>query len=97
MSIDFDGSKTDVGYAYFAKQSRGTDLDDLQDTLSFDNINQSTTNYIGTTLLQKNYGLYVSILNNPVHLSVYLNLETFRYSAVGFYETNLVSRFILLY
>jgi len=65
----------DVGYAYFAKQSIGTDLDKLQDTLSFDNINYSTTNYNGTTLLQKNYGLYTSILNNPIHLSINLNLK----------------------
>ena len=43
--------------------------------MSFDNIDYSTTNYIGTTLLQNNYGLYISILNNPIHLSINLNLK----------------------
>ena len=74
-NISFDGLKTQVGYAYFAKESRNFDLDSFQDTLSFDNISEKTTDYIGTTLLQKNYELYVSILNNPIQLDINLNLK----------------------
>ena len=66
---------SEVGYAYFAKEDYSAELDKLQDTLAFSIIRESTTLYNGTPLLSKNYGLYISILNNPVHLSINLNLK----------------------
>ena len=70
-----------IGYAYFAKEitqelgvlDNGLDTDTR--TLSFQNYTQDGKTYIGDTLLDKNYNLYKKILNNPIYLPIYLNLN----------------------
>ena len=83
-NISFNGTQSSVGYAYFAKEKFSTGLDSNTDTLSFDNINESTINYIGTTLLEKNYRLYIDLLNSPIHLSINLNLKPLDMQKVDF-------------
>jgi hypothetical protein len=84
------GVSSTVGYAYFAKQLLNepnlTDksLNENLDTMSFDNINQGSTNYMGTTLLQKNYNLYFNILRSPIHLSINLDLKPLDMQQVDF-------------
>ena len=81
-----------TGYAFFAKQLLSTnevtvtDLNNNLETLAFQNINQSTTNYIGRTLIEKNYGLYFNILNNPIHLSINLNLKALDIEKIDFFK-----------
>ena len=63
-----------------------TSLNNNLETLSFQNINQSTTNYIGNSLISKNYGLYFNILNNPIHLSINLDLKPLDIERVDFFK-----------
>jgi hypothetical protein len=78
---------SEIGYAYFAKQ----DVEKVQDslgnkmlddslnsnrfTLSFDNYKESNQSYLGDTLLEKNYNLFRKMINNPITLPIYLNLN----------------------
>lgn len=90
-SIDLDGVLyNNIGYAFFAKQLLTdevavTTLNSNLETLSFQNINKSTTNYIGRTLIEKNYGLYFNILNNPIHLTINLNLTALDIEKIDFF------------
>ena len=91
--IEFNGiPESEVGYAYFAKQSLNeTGLTDTSlnlnlDTLAFDNQQVSITNYIGNTILQKNYRLYFDILKQPVHLSIYLNVTALDIQQLDFFK-----------
>jgi len=93
IDILFNGNyEGSMGYAYFAKQSLNeTGLTDTSlnlnlDTLAFDNQKQSTTNYIGNTLLEKNYGLYFDILKQPIHLSIYLNVNALDIQQLDFFK-----------
>ena len=91
--IEFNGiPESEVGYAYFAKQSLNeTGLTDTSlnlnlDTLAFDNQQVSITNYIGNTILQKNYRLYFDILKQPIHLSIYLNVTALDIQQLDFFK-----------
>jgi len=78
-----------IGYAYFAKQdvSKVSDAtgnkilsDELNKnlfTLSFDNYEYGRANqlYIGKTLIERSFNLFGRILNNPITLPIYLNLN----------------------
>ena len=81
----------DIGYAFFAKQLLNKEglidlsLNDNSETLAFENVNQSTTNYIGRTLIEKNYGLYFNILDNPIHLTINLNLDALDIQNLDFF------------
>ena len=91
-SINLEGVPySTVGYAYFAKQLLtneviDTSLNQNLDTLAFQNYRQSTTNYIGNSLISKNYGLYFNILNNPIHLSINLDLKPLDIERVDFFK-----------
>ena len=80
---------SDIGFAYFAKQNvafTDSSLNIRTDTLSFQNVQSGATNYIGNTLLDKNYGLYFEILKKPIHLSVYLNLNSLDIQKIDFFN-----------
>ena len=70
-----------IGYAFFAKQITdeieviNNGLDTNTQTLSFFNYKDAGQTYIGDTLLDKNFDLYRKILNNPIYLPIYLNLN----------------------
>ncbi len=70
-----------IGYAFFAKQITDeidvidNELDTNTQTLSFFNYKDAGQTYIGDTLLDKNFDLYRKILNNPIYLPIYLNLN----------------------
>jgi hypothetical protein len=88
--INLDGSAySNVGYAFFAKQSLDITDKNLNlntDTLSFQNVQSGTTNYIGNTLLERNYGLYFSLLKQPVHLTINLNLKPLDMQQLDFFK-----------
>ena len=90
IDILFNGNyEGSMGYAYFAKQQVSLDDNSLNlnlDTLAFDNQKQSTTNYIGNTILQKNYRLYFEILKQPIHLSIYLNVNALDIQQLDFFK-----------
>ena len=73
--------KNSIGYAFFAKQITdeigviNNDLDSNNQTLSFFNYKEAGQTYIGDTLLEKNFDLYRKILDNPIYLPIYLNLN----------------------
>jgi hypothetical protein len=84
ITYDVDGSNWTVApYAYFAKQITGDNgigvldngLDLNLQTLSFQNYELNGQAYIGNTLIEKNFSLYKKILNNPVYLPIYLNIN----------------------
>ena len=70
-----------LGYAFFAKQITDeievldNGLDTNTQTLSFFNYKEAGQTYIGDTLLEKNFDLYRKILDNPIYLPIYLNLN----------------------
>ena len=91
-NIVFDGNNEgDIGYAFFAKQQltrtglTDKSLNSNTETLAFENVSQSTTNYIGRTLIEKNYGLYFNILDNPIHLTINLNLDALDIQNLDFF------------
>lgn len=82
ISFDIDGSVWGgIGYAFFAKQITdeigviNNALDTNTQTLSFFNYKEAGQRYIGDTLLEKNFDLYIKILDNPIYLPIYLNLN----------------------
>ena len=89
--IDLEGSiESNVGYAYFAKQSPA-ELEGIEgglnsnfDTLAFQNYDGQGSLYNGNTLLDKYYGLQSRILNNPIFLSINLNLKDIDIEKIDF-------------
>jgi hypothetical protein len=80
---------SNIGFAYFAKQNVSfvdSSLNIRTDTLSFQNVQSGATNYVGNTLLDKNYNLYFEILKRPIHLSVYLNLNSLDIQKIDFFN-----------
>ena len=82
----------DVGYAFFAKELLSLDeipdgiLNSNKDTLSFQNKDFSNTEYIGNTLIEKNYNLYFEILKKPTHLTIYLNVTSLDIEQLDFFK-----------
>ena len=85
-----DNSFSDLGYAFFAKFQANTtglnnnDLDNINQTLNFTNYDLLSNTFFGETLLERNYNLYIKILNNPFYVSLNLNLSSLDVQSVDF-------------
>ena len=86
LSIDFGSSYTEVGYAYMSKVFLSgvgnQSLNDLTDNCLYTNKNDRF--FVGDTLLERNYNLYIKILNNPFYVSLNLNLSSLDVQSVDF-------------
>ena len=79
IEIDADTIQHDnVGYAYFFKarlDNPGTQgLNDLDVSIAYGNL--SNDNFVGESLLERNYNLYNKVLNAPFYVSLYMNLSS---------------------
>ena len=77
-----------VNYAFFAKTAASNNslnsisLDSISDTFSFSSYRAYKT--VSETLLERNYNLYIKILNNPFYVSLNLNLSSLDVQSVDF-------------
>jgi hypothetical protein len=94
VSIIDDNSQTQdftsIGYAYFSKVDaerldlNNDNLNKIKSTLNFDNYELTSNNFTGETIIERNYNLYQKILNDPIYVSLYMNLTALDVQQVDF-------------
>ena len=87
LTIDFSASQDEVGYAFMGKtilvDVATNELNAIYSNSLFGNIGNQMTGS-RNTLIDRNYNLYQKILNDPIYVSLYMNLTALDVQQVDF-------------